>query len=342
MKVLDRDALRLFFSRPFVGLALFAGVMAVAGCSTKPLVNDPELATRPLGDVTLRIAEHNTVSGEPNLIKAYAKYDENQLFRHWRHQFQYSCVTCNGRQAVLLDFLSAYKPYCQAQGGSWVISERYQDGFFASGTCGKPDNPMIFSVFPSFNSRPHRETTLYFILADSFQAKGPGSMKDLRSLYVAERVNVPSTFRFRIGNEAWVSEPWAFYGWQEDTQEWAAARKATKAAELEAGALQFREQMAQRKAWEVKAKQAGVQVCRTIYPLSGTGSFKIFGTTLPANGDKLTIRIQSIREYGRGGQLIDAHSRVTGNALAPGQPRQDVFYQVGDTVSEAASGWDPC
>lgn len=317
--------------------------MTISGCVSKPLANDPDLASS-LGEVTLKIAESNTTSGEPGLIKTYAKYDESKRFMHWQHQFQYACATCNGRQAVLVNFLNAYKLYCQIQGGTWAVTERNQDGFYASGTCGAPDSPVIFSVFPAYSSRSHMGTTLHFILADSFQAKGPASMNDLRSLYVVERVVVvPSTFRFALGSAAWISDPWIFSAWQEDTPARAAARQVAKAAEREASSARYREQVAQRDAWAQKAKQAGTQVCCTLYPLNGTGTVNIFGTTLSASGDKLTIRVESIREYNKAGLLMNAHSRFIGNTQAEsGQARRDLFYQVGDSVSESIFVWGPC
>lgn len=341
MNVLNRTVL----PRLSAGLALFVAVMTISGCASKPLANDPDLAKRSLGEVTLKIAESNTTSGEPGLIKAYAKYDESKRFMHWQHQFQYACATCNGRQAVLANFLNAYKPYCQIQGGTWVVTERYQDGFYASGTCGAPDSPVIFSVFPAYSSLPYQGTTLHFILADSFQAKGSASMTDLRSSYVVDSVIVPSTFRLATGDAARTFGPWIFSAWQEDTPERAVARKAAKATEREASSARYKEETAKREAWVQKARQGGAQACRTLYPVNSndTRTVKIFGTTLSANGDKLTIRVQSIREYNGAGVLVNAHSHIIGNAQAESvQPKQDLFYQVGDSVTETIFVWGPC
>jgi hypothetical protein len=137
---------------------------------------------------------------------------------------------------------------------------------------------------------------------------------------------------------------------QIDSQELASAQKAAKDAERRAEARRFQEELkekkAERKTWETKAKQAGTEVCRTFYPLRTYSSFKVFGTTLSASGERLRIQIQSIREYDKTGYLVNGHSRFVSNINAEpglsGQPRKDVFYQVGDSVSEAVSEWGPC
>ncbi len=187
-------------------------------------------------------------------------------------------------------------------------------------------------------------TTLHFILADSFQAKGSASMNDLRSLYVVEPVVVPSTFRFAIGSAAWISDPWIFSAWQEDTPARATARKAAKTAEREASSARYKEETAKREAWVQKARQGGAQACRTLYPVNSndTGTVKIFGSTLFASGEKLTIRVQSIREYNGAGLLVNSHSHIIGNnRTESGQPK-DLFYQVGDSISEIIFVWGPC
>ncbi len=170
-------------------------------------------------------------------------------------------------------------------------------------------------------------------------------MNDLHSMYVVEPVVVPSTFRFAIGGAAWISAPWIFSAWQEETPERGAARKASKAAEREASSARYREETAKRDAWVQKARQVGTQACRTLYPINSndTRTVKIFGDTLSATGDKLTIRVQSIREYSKAGLLVNAHSHIIGNNQAEsGQPRQDLFYQVGDSVTETIFVWGPC